>query len=106
MPSGHGSLDTHAVQALHEDNDVVLSHQQGRTEEGATRLKRNNYVIAIHVDVEVDSHLHLEPSRSNSEIVSFVKRVANDLKLPGNFLPSIQMLLYKTISELAQGFHQ
>ncbi|XP_039829772.1 uncharacterized protein LOC120690922 isoform X5 [Panicum virgatum] len=99
MPSGHGSLDTHAVQALHEDNDVVLSHQQGRTEEGATRLKRNNYVIAIHVDVEL-------LDRSNSEIVSFVKRVANDLKLPGNFLPSIQMLLYKTISELAQGFHQ
>jgi len=25
-------------QALHEDNDVVLSHQQGRTEEGATRV--------------------------------------------------------------------
>ena len=38
MPSGHGSLDTHAVQALHEDNDVVLSHQQGRTEEVATRV--------------------------------------------------------------------
>ena len=38
MPSGHGSNDTQAVQALHEDNDVVLSHQQGRTEEGATRF--------------------------------------------------------------------
>jgi len=25
-------------QALHEDNDVVMSHQQGRTEEGATRV--------------------------------------------------------------------
>ena len=63
MPSGHGSLDTHAVQALHEDNDVVLSHQQGRTEEVATR-------VGLSIQFSISYILALEYQRLVTELKS------------------------------------
>ncbi|RLM97951.1 hypothetical protein C2845_PM06G00970 [Panicum miliaceum] len=51
MPCGHGSTDTHALQALHEDREVVLSHQQGCTEEGATRF-------GLSIQFSISSSLH------------------------------------------------
>ena len=51
------------MQALHEDNDVVLSHQQGRTEEVATR-------VGLSIQFSISYILALEYQRLVTELNS------------------------------------
>ncbi|KAL6607873.1 hypothetical protein ACP70R_040936 [Stipagrostis hirtigluma subsp. patula] len=68
------------------------------------RMPTRDNLVPIRVDVEVDGQRYRDaftwnPRDPDSEIISFAKRTAKDLKLPANFVPQMLQSIQGQLAE-------